>query len=186
MKYLIFLFLILECSSQQKSSISNSSQQNEYLDIREQDRYFGKELPNPPDSPGFKYSNYEPITLEDLISRGEIEDNAKGMKIFNSRNKLILKLSAFPTQDLNQEDISRRNTYALFFQNMKPIIHIYDARLKIRFKDQNFLIIFQSQLIPYMKKELKLGDLIGLYIVHATYDEFGKIHLILVNEFHKY
>ncbi len=69
---------------------------------------------------------------------------------------------------------------------MKPIIHIYDSKLKLRYKDQNFLIIFQSQLIPYMKSELKIGDLIGLYIVHATYDEFGKIHIILVNEFHKY
>ncbi|GBF52113.1 hypothetical protein LPTSP4_36510 [Leptospira ryugenii] len=108
------------------------------------------------------------------------------MKIFNSRNKLFLKLNAYPTQELSQEEIGRRNTFALLFQNMRPIIHIYDSKLKLRYKDQNFLIIFQTQLIPYMKSELKIGDLIGLYIVHANYDEFGKIHLILVNEFHKY
>ncbi|MCZ8154826.1 MAG: hypothetical protein O9264_01805 [Leptospira sp.] len=186
MKYLILLLLFVGCSSQQKSKITNSPHENDFIEIREQDKYSGKELPNPPDSPGFKYSKYESITLEDLIERGEIEENTKGMKIFNSRNKLLIKLTAYPTQDLSQEEEGRRNTFALLFQNMKPIIHIYDSKLKLRYKDQNFLIIFQSQLIPYMKSELKIGDLIGLYIVHATYDEFGKIHIILVNEFHKY
>ncbi|MCW7469359.1 hypothetical protein [Leptospira kanakyensis] len=177
---------MLGCSSTEKTTNQLKVSEENYIKISESDRYLGPDLINPPDSIGFQYSSYNPITFDELIERGYAEENSKGMKIFNSRNKMMLKLFAYPTKDLNADEIGRRNTFSFLFPNMKSIIHIYDSKLKIKYKDQYFLFIFQSQLIPYLKSEAKIGDLIGLYLIHATYDEFSNTHLILVNEFNKY
>ncbi|TGL14190.1 hypothetical protein EHQ42_13970 [Leptospira levettii] len=188
MKYIfVFLFLIvIGCNTQQKTNHKQNQNGYDTIQLSESDLYKGPDLLSPPDSPGFQYSSYLPISFDGFLERGYSEENSKGMKIFNSRNKIILKLMAYPTKDLNSDEMGRRDTFALFYPNMKSIIHIYDSKLKLKYKEQNFLIIFQSQLVPYLRSEVKLGDLVGLFVIHTTYDEFTNTHVILVNEFHKY
>lgn len=186
MKYIFVFLFILGCSSQEKTITKVDANGNEFIEIREQDLYRGPDLKNPRDTSRFEYSRYVPITFDELYERGVVYEDEQGMKVFYSNDKVIIKLPAYPTQDLSPEEQGRRDLFAVINPKFKPLIHIYDSKLKVKYKDQNFLILFQSQLVPYMKSELKVGGLVGLYIVHATYDEFAKIHLILVNEFKKY
>ncbi|MCW7505511.1 hypothetical protein [Leptospira paudalimensis] len=188
MKYIFafFFLIVIGCNTQQKINHQKNPNENDTIQLSESDLYKGPDLLIPPNSTGFQYSSYLPISFDEFLERGFSEENSKGMKIFNSRNKIILKLTAYPTKNLDSDEIGSRDTFALFYPNMKAIIHIYDSKLKFKYKDQNFLFIFQSQLVPYLRSEVKLGDLVGLFVLHATYDEFSNTHVILVNEFHKY
>jgi hypothetical protein len=44
-------------------------------------------------------------------------------------------------------------------------------------------MVFQKQLIPYLRKESKPGDFVNLYVLLGIYAIENKMTILLVNEF---
>ena len=180
---IILLIVFLGCLTAKNKELSQK--ENEYINIDDPAGLGRMKFKDPSDRKTFVYSRYQPTSFKELSGNSEQETASKGVKIFNAKKRLILNLLEYPMDGLNEDDLDQKNGYAFLNQSMMPMMHLYNSKLCLKYNDQKFLFLFQSQLVPYLKREVKKGETVALYGLYATYNEFSNLHLILVNEFHK-
>jgi hypothetical protein len=136
---------------------------------------------NPADTARFKYASYTPSRFAELAALGTHGD--MGMSTFSQKHRLVLILPDYPTEGLSEYQKMSLNAYGQVNPSFKTRIPQYGHALQIQIENTKFLLLFQSQIVPYLKKEASAGQPVVFYVVHATYNDFSKQHMLLVNEF---
>ncbi|MBL8020670.1 MAG: hypothetical protein JNM27_13450 [Leptospirales bacterium] len=154
-----------------------------YLQAREPETAYSLSLPIPRDRPGFTYSTYEPTTFAQLSAFAPDKEKRHGLAIFGTRRRLVLTLPAHPTPGLTDDQRMSRDACGKIFPTLKTL-PLHNHKLPIEIGGKKFLLLFQSQIVPYLEREAKPGQNVILFAFHATYDDVEKEHLLLVAEFY--
>lgn len=138
---------------------------------------------NPADVPGLTYSAYAPTTFRALHQVDEAD--TFGVRIFNTKRRAVLTLPGYPESNLTERDKMRIDACAVTFPAIRGLLPAYTHKLPIRIAGNNFLLLFQTQVVPYLPREVEIGEDVILYFFHSDYSDFDKTHLLLVTEFHR-
>lgn len=170
----IFIMSIMSCNINKKNNVPH---------LITPEYFKSEQFPNTEDTESFGYSAYELIDIQSLLERGSILDNSSiGVKVFNSKIRMLAILKEMPTKGLQSEERSFINFYLTLFPQYREFMGHFNYRIKLKYKDQFFIFLFQDTLIPPLKKSNK-EDLKKLYCFHSMYSESSKTHLLLVTAF---
>ncbi len=134
----------------------------------------------------FDYSAYKPSSLKEIgdITRKaeEIYQYEGGFDFYTERLRVRVCLSEYP------QKISRgaEKLLELYFKSRglnQDHLRLYTDQLNLEKGGYSFVFVFQNQLIPFLRKEVKQGDEVDLYVLFGIYDVKYKKIMLLVNEF---
>lgn len=134
----------------------------------------------------FDYSAYKPSTLEEIGGRTK-ETATKhkhegGLDFYRERLRVKARLSEYPREISEGAKKVLEYYFKSFGLNLEHL-KLFTYELKLEESGYSFLLVFQKQLIPYLKKESKPGDFVSLYVLLGIYAIENKMTILLVNEF---
>jgi hypothetical protein len=135
---------------------------------------------------GFDYSAYKPSSLREIgdITR-KAEETYKyegGFDFYTERLRVRVCLSEYP----QKISIGPEKLLELYFKTRglnQDHLKLYTDQLNLEKGGYSFVLVFQNQLIPFLRKEVKQGDDVDLYVLFGIYDVKYKKIILLVNEF---
>ena len=143
------------------------------------------------DSLKYNESSFDKIILiiENALTENKKNGYDIGIDSFGYYLKINFNLKNIPN-DLIDENIKKDMYYSLGFDDKKykEYSDLFSINYKINYKNYNFNLLFQKQLIPNMKsyidkKVLNLNENIELYIMFGSYNGFSKNIILFVNNY---
>jgi len=136
---------------------------------------------------GFDYSAYKPSSLKEIGDRTK-EAAAKhqhegGWDFYRERLKVKGRLYEYPLEISEGAQRVLEYYFKSFGLNLEHL-KLFTYQLNLEDSGYSFILVFQRQLIPFLQKELKLGDFVNLYVLFGIHDVKNKKTILLVNEFH--
>ena len=136
----------------------------------------------------FNYKNYTDTDLDEIVEilKEAIKhpQNFKGYTIWRKGITLKYSLKEYPKK-ITKDNIPKLFYYQKIYGLGSQMIRMYKHQLEFNYNGQEIILIFQSVLIPYLKKEIRLNEEFYLYAMLGLYSDFDKKLIIFVNEFDK-
>jgi len=112
-----------------------------------------------------------------------------GFELYTEKLRVRIRLPDYPMEVRKGEfDIGEFNILETYFKsrpsNFTPVYRqLFTHQLDLQDSGHAFTLLFQGPLVPYLKKEVKPGDYLLLYMVFGIHDVSRKRTILLVNEF---
>lgn len=134
--------------------------------------------------PTFNFASYLPSSFEEIIKLTDAVDAEKdhGLSVFTNKYRIQMKWTEFP-KDISKGSIGSAQVISKFINLDPRFIELFKYELKMKLKNKNFTLLFQENLVPFLHQEVKKGDTITLFVFFGGYNDFGKEHVLFVNEF---
>jgi hypothetical protein len=134
----------------------------------------------------FNYKNYPETTLDEIVKIiTEKEDHSEisgGFKIYNNFASFLYKLENYP-KSFNNKYTEELYIYPGTLGIQANFIELFKYEIMLDYNKYKIVLLFQKQLIPYLKKEVKKGDEITLYVMYGIKKDLSNNILIFVSEF---
>lgn len=145
---------------------------------------------------GFDYSSFKTSSLKEIGAKTKdaVGCNVKLAKHGNSVLDLYLEklrigvlFPGYPIEVKQEEfNIEKFNILEYYFKafslNLEHI-KLFTHQLDLQASGYAFTFLFPEPLLPHLRKEVKPGDHVSLYVVLGIYDHIRKRTILLVNEF---
>ncbi len=134
----------------------------------------------------FDYEKYKSSSLIKINERAlkDAKSHEGGYEFYLEHYKIQIILNQYPNQ------INDRTAEILkyYWQALPTLLKeeyrkMFSYEISIEENGQKFVLVFQEQLIPSLKNEVKLNDFVDLYIILGVHDVSQKSTIFLVNEF---
>lgn len=143
----------------------------------------------------FDYAAYKESscdTINEILQTEikELNDGARGpgVTIFVEKTKLTITWGTGYPVEISKDSSSSLSYFAkatTFYQEYgDAFINVFSYELPYSCNNQDYIFLFQNNLMKYLPGEVQEGDTIELYCIFGSYNDFSKKILILVNEFH--
>ncbi len=139
------------------------------------------------DSSSFDHTSYSSTTLEELITiaKGNMSEDRSSFTSYGMRkHRISTSLADFP-QDIASESAAELVLYSKLHNIPQSFTNLFGSQIMQYFDEVNVVFLVQSSLIPSMREELSLPEIIDLYVIFGFYDETRKNLYLLVNDFQK-
>lgn len=135
---------------------------------------------------GFDYSAYKPSSLKEIGDRTK-ETATKhkhegGLDFYRERLRVRARLNEYP-REISEGAKKVLEYYFKSFGLDLEHLKLFTYELDLEDSGHSFILVFQKELIPYLRKESKPGDFVNLYVLLGIYAIENKITILLVNEF---
>ncbi len=139
----------------------------------------------------FDYDSYKPSSLKEIgdIAKEASSKHEGGFEFFIQKLRVRIRLTDYPVEIRKEEfDIGTFNIIELYFKTLRPAFtgdyqKLFTHQLDLQDTGHEFTLLFQGPLVPYVRKEAKLGDPLVLYVIFGISDVSRKRTILLVNEF---
>lgn len=132
----------------------------------------------------FDYDSYKLIG-EDYyrdISENYEKRDGPGLGVYYERVRFNIIMKEFPAP-ISEGGMKSVEHYGKLAIRKPEYAQAFDHELRINLNGIKYVLVFQSVLIPHLRKEFKSGKNLLLFASYGLFDTFGKEHFLFVNEF---
>lgn len=132
----------------------------------------------------FDYASYKevPASFFKEISDNYEKRDGPGLGIYYEKFRFAMEMQDFPTE-LSKSSQNILEQYSKLTMRGPDFEKAFGYEIQVKIDNVEYTMIFQSVLIPYLKKEFQKGKRIQLFCGYGAFNTFSKRHYLFVNEF---
>jgi hypothetical protein len=136
---------------------------------------------------GFDYSAYKPSSLKEIgdITKGTATKYRYegGLDFYRERLKIRIRLAEYPGEISEGTKKALEYYFKVVARPNLEHLTLFTYQLNLEESGYSFILVFQKQLVPFLRKESKPGNFVNLYVFFGIYDIKNKRTILFVNEF---